>query len=74
MYLPTEIANALTTTSWFYSLYSHTFERHSKADYPSRLEIYFLLDNGASISVLIDPTYVTIAPLPILLVHLKNKF
>ena len=37
-YHPTEMANALTPTSWFYSPYSHTSERHNKSDYPSRLE------------------------------------
>ena len=52
MYHPTEMANALTPTSWFYSLYLHTPERHNNNDHPSRLEISFLLDSGASIPVL----------------------
>ena len=61
MYHPTEMANALTPTSWFYSLYLHTPERHNDNDHPSRLEISFLLNSGASISVLNYPTYLTIA-------------
>ena len=52
MYHPTEMANALTPTSWLYSLYLHTPERHNDNDHPSRVEISFLLDSGASISVL----------------------
>ena len=67
MYHPTEMANDVTPTSWFYSLYTHTPSNQIQRDYPSRLEIPFLLDSGASISVLNYPTYVTIAKL------LKNK-
>ena len=63
MYHPTEMANALTPTSWFYSLYLHTPERHNDDDYSSRLEISFLLNSGASISVFNYPTYLTIAKL-----------
>ena len=63
MYHPTEMANALTPTSWFYSLYTHTPSNQNHRDYPSRLEISFLLDSGASISVLNHPTYITIAKL-----------
>ena len=63
MYHSTEMANALTPTSWFYSLYLHTPERYNDNDHPSRLEISFLLDSGASISVLNYPTYLTIAKL-----------
>ena len=63
MYHPTEMANALTPTSWFYSLYLHTPERYNDNDHPSRLEISFLLDRGASFSVLNYPTYLTIAKL-----------
>ena len=55
------MANALTPTSWFYSLYTHTSSNQNHRDYPSRLEISFLLDSGASISVLNHPTYITIA-------------
>ena len=40
MYHPTEIANALTPTS-FYSLYLYTPERYNDNDLPSRLEISF---------------------------------
>ena len=63
MYHPSEMANALTTTSWFYSLYLHTPEIHNEIDHPSRLEISFWLDSSASISVLNYPTYLTIAKL-----------
>ena len=63
MYHPTEMANAVTPTSWFYSLYTHTPSNQVQQDYPSRFEISFLLDSGASISVLNYPTYVTIAKL-----------
>ena len=63
MYHPTEIANALTPTSWFYSLYTHTSSNQNHRDYPSRLEISFLLDSGASMSVLNHPTSITIAKL-----------
>ena len=58
-----KMANALTPTSWFYSLYTHTSSNQNHRDYPSRLEISFLLDSGASISVLNHPTYITIAKL-----------
>ena len=63
MYHPTELANALTPTSWFYSLYTHTSSNQNHRDYPSRLEISFLLDSGASISVINHPTYITTAKL-----------
>ena len=58
-----EMANALTPTSWFYSLYLHNPERYTNNDHPSRLENSFLLDSGASISVLNYPTYLTVANL-----------
>ena len=45
MYHPTEMANALTPKSWFYSLDLHTPERYKDNDHPSRLEISFLLDS-----------------------------
>ena len=61
MYYPTEMANALTPTSCFDSLYLHTPGRHNDIDQPSRLEISFSIDSGASISVLNYPTYLTIA-------------
>ena len=63
MYHPTEMANAVTHTRWFHSLYTHTPSNHIQHDYPSRLEISFLLDSGASVSVINYPTYVTIAKL-----------
>ena len=64
MYHPTEMANALTHTSWFYSLYTHASPNQTQRDYLSRLEISFLLDSGASISVPNHHTYITIAKLP----------
>ena len=63
MYHPTEMANTLTPASWFYSLYTHASPNQNQRDYPSRLEISFLLDSRASISVLNHPTYITIAKL-----------
>ena len=39
MYHPTEMANAVTPTSWFYSLYTHASPNQNQRDYPSRLEI-----------------------------------
>ena len=63
MYHPTEMANALTLAIWFHSLYLYTPERYNDNDHPSRLEVSFLLDSGASISVLNYPTYLTIAKL-----------
>ena len=63
MYHPTEMGNALTPTSWFYSLYTHAPSNQIQRDYPSRLDISFLLDSGAFISVLNYPTYVTSAKL-----------
>ena len=56
MYHPTAMANAVTPTSWFYTLYVHTPSSITRRDNPSRLEIVFLLDIGASISVLNYPT------------------
>ena len=61
MYHPTEMANAVTPTSWFHSLYTHTPSNQIQRDYPSRLEISILSDSGASKSVLNYPTTVTIA-------------
>ena len=61
MYHPTEMANALKPTSWFYSLFLQTPEKQNDNDHPSRLEISFVLDSGASFSVLNYPTYLTMA-------------
>ena len=63
MYHSTEMANALTPTNWVYSLYTHAPPNQNQRDYPSRLEILFLLDSGASISVLNYPTYFIISKL-----------
>ena len=51
MYHPTEMANAVTLTSWFYYLDTHTPPNQFQRDCPSRLEISFLLDSGVSLSV-----------------------
>ena len=63
MYHPTAMANAVTSTSWFYTLYVHTPSSIIQKDNPSRREIAFLLDSGASISVLNYPTYITLTKL-----------
>ena len=52
MYHPTEMANDVTPTSWIYSLYTHTPLYQTQHNFPSRLELSFLLDSGASISEL----------------------
>ena len=63
MYHPTAMANAVTPTSWFYALYVHTPSSITQRDHPSRLEIAFLLDSGASTSVLNYPTYINLTKL-----------
>ena len=63
MYHPTAMANAVTPTSWFYTLYVHTPSSITQRDNASRLGIAFLLDSGASISVLNYPTYITLTKL-----------
>ena len=63
MYHPTAMANAVTPTSWFYTLYVHTPSSIVQKDNPSRLEIAFLLDSGASISVLNYSTYIILTKL-----------
>ena len=63
MYHPTAMANAVTPTSWFYTLYVHTPSSIVQRDNTSRLEIAFLLDSGASISVLNYLSYITFTKL-----------
>ena len=63
MYRPMAMANAVTPTSWFFTQYVHTPSSIVQKDNPSRLEIAFLLDSGASISVLNHPTYITLTKL-----------
>ena len=63
MYHPTAMANAVTPTSWFYTFYVHAPSSIVQRHNPSRLEIAFLLDSGASISVLNYPTYITLTKL-----------
>ena len=57
------MSNTITPESWFYFLYTYVSPNETQRDYPSRLEISFLLDSGASIIVLNYPTYVTNAKL-----------
>ena len=56
----TEIANTITPYSWFCPLYVHASERKENI-LPSKLEILYLLDTGASISVLNLPTFHVVA-------------
>ena len=63
MYHPTAMANAVTPISWLYTLYVHTPSSIIQRDNPSRLEIAFPLDSGASISVLNYPTNITFTKL-----------
>ena len=63
MYHPTAMANAVTPTSWIYDIYVHTPSSIVQKDNPSRLDNALLLDSGASISVLIYPTYITLTKL-----------
>ena len=59
-YQITEIANTMTPYSWFYARYIHASEKKDNI-LPSNLEVLFLLDTGASISVLNLPTFHVIA-------------
>ena len=56
----TERANTITPYSWFYPLYIHASETNDNI-LPLNLEILFLLDTGASISVLNLPTFLVIS-------------
>ena len=56
----TEIANTITPYSWFYPLYIHASEGKDNI-LLSKLEILFLLDTGASLSVLNLQTFHVIA-------------
>ena len=64
------IANAITPYSWFFILYNSKSKIDTST--PSKLEIFFLLDSGASISVLL-PKY-NILPLKLTLFLSKPKF
>ena len=57
------MANAVTPTSWFYTLYVHSPSSVTQRDNPSRLEIALLFDSGVSISVLKYSTYITLTKL-----------
>ena len=69
MYHPIEMANAVTPTSWFYALFTHTPSNQIQREYPSQLKISLLSDRGASISVSNHLTFVTIAKL----LHIKQN-
>ena len=56
----TMMSNAIAPTSWFYNMYIQS-TKNTETNFPSRLVITFLLDSGASISVLNLPTYLMIA-------------
>ena len=51
----TEHANAITLSTWFVNLY--IFKPSKDTSIPSKLELLFLLDSGASICVLYVPTF-----------------
>ena len=56
MYHPLAMANAVTPTSWFYTLYVHTPSSIVRRDNPSRLEI--------SLNYVLNyPTYITLTKL-----------
>ena len=67
----TGIANTITPYSWFYPLYVHASEGKDNI-LPSKLEILFLLDTGASISVLNLPTFHVFAKQ--LILNVPKKF
>ena len=56
---PTEHANAITPSTWFVNLY--IFKPSEDTSIPSKLELLFLLDSGASICVLNLPTFTILA-------------
>ena len=55
----TEHANAITPSTWFVNLYIFTTSEDTSI--PSKLELLFLLDSGASICVLNLPTFTILA-------------
>ena len=55
----TEHANALTPSTWFVNLF--LFKPNEDTSIPSKLELLFLLDSGASICVLNLPTFTILA-------------
>ena len=55
----TEHANAITPSTWFVNLY--IFKPSEDTSIPSKLELLFLLDSGASICVLNLPTFTILA-------------
>ena len=56
---PAEHANAITPSTWFVNLY--IFKPTEDTSIPSKLELLFLLDSGASICVLNLPTFTILA-------------
>ena len=55
----TEHANAITPSTWFVNLY--IFKPSEDTSIPSKRELLFLLDSGASICVLNLPTFTILA-------------
>ena len=55
----TEHANAITPSTWFVNIY--IFKPGEDTSIPSKLELLFLLDSGASICVLNLPTFTILA-------------
>ena len=55
----TENANAITPSTWFVHLYN--FKPSEDTPIPSKLELLFPLDSGASICVLNLPTFTILA-------------
>ena len=55
----TEHANAITPSTWFVNLF--IFKPSEDTSIPSKLELLFLLDSGASICVLNLPTFTILA-------------
>ena len=53
----TEMRNGITPKSCLYTLYIHSAQNETDSNLPSRLELAFLLDSGASISRLDIPAY-----------------
>ena len=51
-----EMAISINTTNWFYNLYIDS-QDGTHSILPSRLDIAFLLDSGASLLLLNMPTY-----------------
>ena len=58
MYI-TEMLKEITPTSWLFNLYTHS-RNETDSNLFSRLELAFLLESGALISIINIPTFVMI--------------